>query len=298
MLIEASKLNDDLAPVEVYGVARSIGEMAAIDVPSFHFIEGSVADPDLPARLPDCDHYLYISGVSSDALKKVDQIIETQFIGLQSFLNKAAGSKSFVYVSSVRVYGRVSDASETPETAATVVTPMNLDNIYDAHKFFGESLCLWHWRNRQVRASAARITNVYGAHSALRSETAITDYVRQAYSSKTIKLLGHPDSCRNWICAPDVVQGLLLQLLRGEPAEAYNVGSAEHFSSFEVAERVAATLPFETTVQLPAGSPQVSLQRIAIDKAKQDLGYQPLFHFDELLPLIVERTAIGLGCKA
>ncbi|MCW3055718.1 MAG: strE, partial [Chthonomonadales bacterium] len=174
------------------------------------------------------------------------------------------------------------------------IPPMHPDNVYDSAKRLGESLCLWHARSGNTPAVVARLSNIYGAQNAQRSETAISDFARQAEQTGDIALKGNPDSTRNWTCVLDIAQGILRALVLGKAGEAYNIGSEEHLSSRELAGMVAATFPTPVSVQLPSAPASLSLQTISIEKAKQGLHYRPSFTFGSIAPLVVARTLRNL----
>ncbi len=274
-------------PIQIYGLARTAPEMTG---PGYTFLGGSVADPGFVGHLPFFDHVIYVAGTASDYLRRRQETIATQVVGLEAFLSKYYGSYSFVFVSSTRVYGRVSDGSPIAEDAQACIPPMHTDNVYDSAKRLGESLCLWHARFGHSTAVVVRLSNIYGAQDSQRSETAISDFARQAAGTGTIALKGHPDSTRNWTCVLDIAQGILRALIHGTPGEAYNIGSEEHLSSRQLAEMVATTFPNKVSVQLPLPSPELSLQTISIEKAKQELGFRPSFAFADLAPLVVAKA--------
>jgi len=270
--------------IQLFGVARTAPTATSS---GYTFLPMSVADPDAVAALPDFDDVLYVAGTASDYLRRRVETISTQVVGLEAFLTRYAGCRSFVYISSTRVYGRVSDGSPITEESLACVPPMHTDNVYDSAKRLGESLCLWHARSGNTPAVVARLTNIYGAQNAQRSETAISDFARQASNAGIIGLKGNPDSTRNWACVIDIAQGILRCLIDGKPAEAYNIGSEEHLSSRQLAEMVAATFPTPVSVQLPPEPAPLSLQTISIEKAMQELHYRPSFTFGNIAPLVV-----------
>lgn len=275
-------------PIQLTGLARTAPPLGA---PHHTFLPISVADPEAVADLPDFDYVIYVAGTASDYLRRRQETISTQVVGLEAFLTRYAGCRSFVFISSTRVYGRISDGSPITEGSLACIPPMHTDNVYDSAKRLGESLCLWHARSGNTPAVAARLTNIYGAQDSQRSETAISDFARQAAQTGVIALKGNPDSTRNWVCVLDVAQGVLRALVNGKPGEAYNIGSEEHLSSRQLAEMVAAeSLPQQVSVQVPAEPAPLSLQTISIEKAKQELHYRPVFTFGGIAPLVVART--------
>jgi len=271
-------------PIRLYGLARTTPSSVT---PGVTFLPINVADSTAVAGLPDFDYVIYVAGTASDYLRRRQETLDTQIVGLEYFLTRYAGCRNFVFISSTRVYGRVSDGSPIMEEALACVPPMHTDNVYDSAKRLGESLCLWHARSGSTPAVVARLSNIYGAQASQRSETAISDFARQAAQTGVIALKGSPDSTRNWICVLDIAQGVLRALAGGRPGEAYNIGSSEHLSSRRLAEMVAATFPQSVSVQFPAATAPLSLQTISIEKAKCELDFRPDFTFGALAPLVV-----------
>ncbi|MCW3101002.1 MAG: strE [Chthonomonadaceae bacterium] len=274
-------------PVRMFGLARTA---PAVLSSGYTFLPISVTDSAAVADLPDFDYVIYVAGTASDYLRRRQETISTQVVGLESFLSRYANCRRFVFISSTRVYGRISDGSPITEETLACVPPMHTDNVYDSAKRLGESLCLWHARSGATPAVVARLSNIYGAQEAQRSETAISDFARQAAQTGAIALKGNPDSTRNWTCVLDIAQGILLALVSGRPGDAYNIGSDEHLSSHELAGMVAATFPTPVSVQIPSQPAPLSLQTISIEKARQELDFRPIFTFGSLAPLVVATT--------
>lgn len=281
----ASLLTED--PIQIYGLART---PPTLQEPHYNFLSISVSDPTVFAALPDFDYVIYVAGTASDYLRRRQETIATQVVGLEAFLTRYAGCRSFVFISSTRVYGRISDGAPITEEALACIPPMHTDNIYDSAKRLGESLCLWHARVGRTPAVVARLSNIYGAQDSQRSETAISDFARQAAQTGVIALKGNPASTRNWTCVLDIAQGILRALVRGKAGEAYNIGSEEHLTSFQLAEMVAATFPHPVAIHPPEQPAPLSLQTISIEKAKQHLDFRPGFTFGSLAPLVVAST--------
>ncbi len=273
-------------PLHLTGIART----PPSSVEGYSFLPISVDSTQAVADLPDFDHLIYVAGTASDYLRRRQETINTQVVGLESFLTRYAGCRNFVFISSTRVYGRVSDGNPITEESLACIPPMHTDNVYDSAKRLGESLCLWHARSGNTPAVVTRLSNIYGAQESQRSETAISDFARQAVQTGVIALKGNPDSTRNWTCVLDIAQGVLRALVRGKAGEAYNIGSEEHLSSRQLAEMVAATFPTPVSVQLPPEPAPLSLQTISIEKAKRELHFLPGFTFGSVAPNVVATT--------
>lgn len=273
-------------PVQVVGLSRSARAPAG----GARSVAGSVDDPDVVRRLPRSDYVVYVAGVASDYRRRANEIIATQYVGLSRFLEVLAPwARGFTFISSTRVYGRIVGEGLIAEDQPASVQQMSLDNLYDAHKWFAESLCRQH-AEAGSPCTVARLTNIYGVPDAIRSDTAVTDFVRQALHRRVIQLTGHPGSVRNHCSAPDAALGILRVLTRGRPGTAYNVGSTEHLTTLEMAEAIQRLIPFAPQIERSAETGPPSIQRISIERARRDLGYEPRYSFAELGPEVVEKT--------
>jgi UDP-glucuronate decarboxylase len=278
--------------INIIGVARGIDERFIQETDTgVTLVASDVTDPRLGPILASCDYVIYLAGTTSDYLSRIRETAETQTIGLQQCLTSAKGSRGFVYASSTRVYGRTASRTFVAEDSLATVRPMHLDNIYDSCKRFGESLCLWYSRSGQCNVVVVRLSNVYGFDSVLPSRSVVTDFVGQAYKTHRIEPTGHPASVRNYCYVLDAVQGVLLALVRGKTGNAYNVGSAEHLTTRRLARMIAGGLPFTVELNWPNPFPPVSIQRVSIEKARSELGFDPTYTFKQLAPLIVQHAA-------
>lgn len=294
-LLQANSL-PDAPPIMVCGMARRPTN-ALPDTPSFRFVPLSVMEVNLARKLPPCDYLIYIAGTASDYRERPQETLETQTLGLERVLSAAPNIRKFVYISSTRVYGRETGAETVTEEFAATVPPMHLDNLYDSAKRLGESLCLWYAERGRCPATVARLSNLYGLSRTVRSETVITDFVRQAAQTGRIVPKGSPLTVRNYCATLDIVQGLLKMLTRGEPGRAYNLASREHLTVRDLAEQIAAAMPTPVETDWSQASPHVSIQRVSIERAESELDYQPQFRFAALAPQIVRQTRDALAAS-
>ena len=218
-------------------------------------------------------------------------MIESQLVGLEAMLERLTPGCTFVFVSSARVYGRMLTDKPLSEDSAACVTPMHLDNLYDSAKRLAESLCLWHAERGDVRAIVARAGNLYGLDSP-RSNTSVSELVRQATTTRRITLTGNPASVRNYCCTIDFAQGLVRAVVRGRSGSAYNIGSDEHLTTEALASTIAASLG-NVDVVAPSDPEPPSYQRLDIQRARRELGYAPQLSIAEVLPAVATELQTG-----
>ena len=68
-------------------------------------------------------------------------------------------------------------------------------------------------------------------------------------------------------------------------------------NKYRFSRLVAAALPSPVPVHLPVPLGPPSVQRVSIERACAELGYEPRHHFGELAPLIVDRIAALVGLR-
>jgi nucleoside-diphosphate-sugar epimerase len=265
--------------------------------PEVRFVRCSVADDAAREIVAAADFTAYIAGTTRDYARRPRETLETQMLALERCLDAAGTGSSFLFVSSARVYGRPQSPEPVTEDARAFVEPMHLDNLYDSAKRWGESLCRWYAERRGLGVAVVRMTHIYGPFATRPPETLVTDLVRQAVETRAIRL-EDPGSTRNHCSVLDAVQGIVLALVSGESGRAYNVGSHEHLRLRDVADVVAAQLPFDVDVRAPASPVKPSVQRISIARAAMELGYEPAYRFEQLAPLVVDETARALAPAA
>jgi nucleoside-diphosphate-sugar epimerase len=285
VLVEANRTTLAADPVRVTGIARDIrpGVPTGVEAMYVDVARGVPADA--------FTHVVYAAGVTSDYGSRPRDVIETQLVGLEAMLGRLTPGCTFVFVSSARVYGRMLTDKPLSEDSAACVTPMHLDNLYDSAKRLAESLCLWHAERGDVRAIVARAGNLYGLDSP-RSNTSVSELVRQATTTRRITLTGNPASVRNYCCTIDFAQGLVRAVVRGRSGSAYNIGSDEHLTTEALASTIAASLG-NVDVVAPSDPEPPSYQRLDIQRARRELGYAPQLSIAEVLPAVATELQTG-----
>lgn len=264
-------------PFDLLAVSRSPRSVPAGVRP----IQGDVGDRSFVRSLPPIDWLFYLAGSTSNFQERSHETLVSGSVGISHCLEAGLGRSGLVFASSTRVYGRYPGDGWLEEDHAAVVQAMDPDNLYDCAKRWGESACGQH-AERGLPAKVARLTNLYGPHLAPGSTTVLSEWLAEARTHGRISLRGHAESVRNYAYVLDAVQGLLLVAVAGRPGEAYNIGSTEHFSNRQLAGMIAKALDVPVLESPAAGPP--SINRISIAKAQHELGFQPRYELEPLLP--------------
>jgi len=290
VLTEANWSTLAARPAHITGIARRARGPAPEGIDAVY---ADVADPNGSFSPHDYTHVFYAVGVTSDYQSRPADVIASQLVGLQWFLDRVDRRCRFVFVSSARVYGRHSVDEALSEESLAAVTPMHLDNLYDSAKRLAESLCLWHSEKRGVNATVLRAGNLYGL-DAPQSATSVSELVREAAATGRITLTGSPFSLRNYCCVVDFAQGLLRAATRETPGRAYNIGSTEHLTTQELAHAIVGCFAGPIEIVAPSAPPPPSYQRLSLDRARVELGYAPQLRMHDVLPAVVAEIVAAL----
>jgi UDP-glucuronate decarboxylase len=290
VLMAANSL-DSQNPIRIHGVARRpLNGSFGAPADGFTFVRSSVADDAAHDVVAAADFTVYIAGTTRDFASRPRETLETQMVALERCLSAARPNAGFVYISSVRVFGRESRDEPFAEDSKALIPVMHIDNLYDSAKRWGESLCLLHATRGGARAVVVRLTAIYGPVGVEPPQTVLTEFVRQAVTTRRIAV-ENPGALRNQCSVLDAVQGILLALVHGKPGRPYHIGSREHLTSRDLADSVRRHLSFAVEVVEPHEPPPASVQRISIERAAAELAFEPEYEFEQLAPFVVEQTA-------
>lgn len=201
--------------------------------------------------------------------------------------------KSFVFLSSLEVYGQVSDDS-TPvsEDRYGYIDPMSPRNSYPMAKLAAENLCALYAHQYGVPAKVARLTQTTGVGVQYDNTRVINQFARNAALGEDIILHTQGNSAKPYCYTIDAIEAILTILLRGEDAEAYNVSNdATYISIRQMAEYLRDNFSPSIHIRIEADdtqgyAPETRL-RLTSSKLSQ-LGWHPRYDlrsiFDHLIP--------------
>jgi nucleoside-diphosphate-sugar epimerase len=121
--------------------------------------------------------------------------------------------------------------------------------------------------------------------------TSVSELVREAATGR-ITLTGNRGSVRNYCCAVDFAQGLVLAAVLAPAGRAYNIGSEEHLTTEELARTIAASFG-KVEITGPVDAAPASYQRLDIARARAELGFAPTLRLAELLPALAAELRAG-----
>jgi UDP-glucose 4-epimerase len=224
-----------------------------------------------------------VSHVESMARPLFDLDVNTRSqLGFLELLRTAGSQAVVIYTSTRQIFGH---PRYLPVDEEHPVSPVDVNGIT---KWAAEQLHLLYTELYEIRATAVRLTNVYGPRQRLAGDLQgfLPIFVRRALSGEPITVFGDGAQERDCLYVDDVVECLLLAARTPEAAgEVFNVDNDERLSLRQIADAVvdAAGSGSVESVPWPPDRDAIDIGSYYGDssKAKKFLGWEPRTPFAE-----------------
>ena len=228
----------------VIGLVRNV-EKANKKLPQSNLLSFVVGDITQSINISEAIDYI-VHGASNTSSKAfIDEpveIINTALKGTQNMLELARTKnvKSFVYLSSMEVYGSPSTDEKISEDHCTNLDTMSVRSSYPESKRMCEALCAAYYKEYGVPVKVARLTQTFGAGVEYNDKRVFAEFARCAIEGRDIVLHTKGETKRCYLSTDDAVSAIMCILLKGENGEAYNVANEETYCTiYEMAQMVA-----------------------------------------------------------
>ncbi len=276
------------------------------------FIEGSIADPEILARLTDDYDYVwhlatYHGNQSSIANPLEDH--ENNLITTLRLLERVRDFKrlrKLVYAASGCVLAphTFDDARPVEEDGDA---PFDLDSPYQISKIVGEFYCVYFHKQHRVPTVRARFQNVYGPGEILGAgrwrgtaatvwRNVVPTFIYRALRGMPLELDNGGVASRDFIYVDDIVEGLVACAVRGKPGDVYNLASGEETTIKELAETVNHLAGGRSEVVITPQRPWDRAGRRvgSTRKSREQLGFEAKTRLAEGLRKTVDWTRANL----
>lgn len=186
-------------------------------------------------------------------------------------LARQSGATKVLIVSSGAIYGPLPQGmTHVPENHMGGPDPLDAKSAYAEGKRVSEWIAAQEAKGG-LDVKIARIFAVVGPHLPLDKHFAIGNFIRSAFLGEEIVLEGDGTAHRSYLYAAEMSAWLWAVLLRGQSGRAYNIGSEQSISLWDLAKKVSQIITDNTvrisTLQilksgLPAQHYVPSTQRI------------------------------------
>lgn len=170
------------------------------------------------------------------------ETIKMNLAGAETLLEMAREKQveSFLFLSSMEVYGSLHREEKVTEDHESFVNTMNPRSSYPEAKRMIEAMCSSYYAQYNVPTKVIRLTQTFGAGVRKDDNRVYAQFMRSALAGEDIVLLTKGGTRRSYLYTADAVTAILTVLLKGENGEAYNAANEATYCSIkEMADLVA-----------------------------------------------------------
>ncbi|MDR1860699.1 MAG: SDR family oxidoreductase [Bacteroidales bacterium] len=258
--------------------------------PAFELHEGDIRTPDACRRAVEGMDFVLHQAALGSVPRSVNDPATTNEVNITGFLNmliaaRDARVKRFVYAASSSTYG---DSRELPKTEEHIGRPLS---PYAVTKYVNELYADVFARTYSLEAVGLRYFNVFGPRQDPQGAYAavIPKFVMQLTARQTPVINGSGDNSRDFTYVENVVQANILAALTDNATavnQVFNVAGGERTTLNQLAQYLKEFMgrhdPEILKIQFAHGPDRlgdIPHSLASIEKAKQLLGYKPLFDF-------------------
>ncbi|MDE6605756.1 MAG: NAD(P)-dependent oxidoreductase [Clostridia bacterium] len=192
----------------------------------------------------NADYIIHGASITSSKafVEEPVDVIMGAVIGTKNLLEIARVNnvKSFVYLSSMEIYGAPSDDAKILENNASNLNTMTPRSGYPESKRLSECLCASYAAQYGVPAKVVRLTQTFGEGVVYQDSRVFAEFARCVLEQKDIVLKTKGETKRNYLYTEDAAEAILTVLLYGVVGEAYNAANEDTYCSiYEMAQIVA-----------------------------------------------------------
>ena len=266
------------------GSEENLGE--ARDDPRLRFVRGDICDRETVERLAqEADATVNFAAEShvDRSLMDAGTFVQTDVYGTYVLLEAARKFRHarFLQVSTDEVYGHVKSGRSREQDPLLPRSP------YSATKAAAELLARAYHVSFEVPVLISRGCNTYGPYQF--PEKIVPLFITNALSDLPLPIYGDGSAVRDYLYVDDHVAAIARVLWKGEPGEAYNIGTGREISGVEVANAVLRLCDRPAGLRRFVRDRPGHDYRYALDtRAMRPLGWQPAHSFEEGLRVTVD----------
>lgn len=276
--------------------------------PSVRFVLGSIADDRILAGIPEDTEYVFhlacYHGNQSSIADPIADHDNNTITTLKLFdrLKHLRSLKKVVYAAAGCA---VAEKTFDRATATQEDAPVSLyhDSPYSISKLVGELYANYYFRQFGVPIVKARFQNIYGpgeilgagrwrgtAHTVWRNVT--PTFIWLSMHERALPLDNGGMASRDFVFVEDLVEGLCLAALRGDPGEIYNLASGAETVILDLANLINKLTGNATPneVKPPRDWDRSGMRFGSTEKSKRKLGFVARTGIAEGLAKTIEWT--------
>ena len=257
---------------------------------NYRFVKGDITNVELVNSLFRKYDINYVINFAAES--HVDRSIlgseiffRSNVLGTNVLLEAARkfSTEKFVQISTDEVYGSLGE-----EGLFTEETPIHPNSPYSASKASADMMAMAFYHTYGVPVVITRCSNNYGPFQF--PEKLIPLMIINSLNGKKLPVYGDGMNIRDWIYVIDHNKAIERVFEKGMSGEVYNIGASTEMPNIEIIKLILNTLgKSEEMIDFVKDRPGHD-RRYAIDssKIKNELGWEPLFSFEEAISKTIE----------
>jgi dTDP-glucose 4,6-dehydratase len=239
----------------------------------------------------DVDWVLHFASPASprDYFEHPIHTMKVGAIGTMNALGLAKAKGAGMYLASTsEAYGDPL-VHPQPETYWGNVNPIGPRGVYDEAKRFAEAMTMAYYRTHEVPVKIIRIFNTYGPRMRRQDGRAVPNFIDQALQGKPITVYGDGKQTRSLCYVDDLIEGIYLNLTKGEPPGPVNIGNPHEVTILQLAEAIRDLAGSGSEIiyePRPVDDPEV--RNPDITKAREMFGWEPKVSLEDGLSRTIE----------
>lgn len=265
-----------------------------------HVIQSDITD--VPLEDVGADYIIHGAACTSSKafISEPSDVMRINFMGTLRMLELARINRvsSFVYLSTMEVYGCPSTDEKIVENHATNLDTMSARSSYPESKRACENLCSAFASQYGVPAKVVRLTQTFGPGVNYDDGRVFAEFARCVIEGRNIVLHTKGETKRCYLYTEDAVSAILTVLEKGGVSEAYNAANEYTYCSvYEMAKLAAGLSPDKKTEVIieEADAEEIRKRGFAptlkmnLDTSKlQSLGWKPETGLEEMFRNLME----------
>lgn len=267
-----------------------------------------LVNADITEKIKIDDKIDYIFHCASITTSKIMilQPVETILIAVEGTKNllelaREKNVKSFVYVSSMEVYGSFESINKpVTESELGYINPLKVRSNYPESKRLCENMCVAYLSEYGVPVKIARLAQTFGAGVLAGENRVFAQFARCVIKNENIVLHTLGKSEGNYCYLRDTIKALIILLIKGKDGEAYNISNeAAHITIIDMAKMVSQRIAkgkIEVLFDIPESNVfgYAADTKLKLDSSKmQNLGWKPEVGLEEAYIRLINSLRIS-----
>ena len=262
--------------------AGNLGNLKDIEnSTNYSFVKGDICDKALVEKLiKDSDTVVNFAACThvDRSIVSSEDFIRTNVVGLHTLLEAARKHriKLFLQIGTDEIYGSVLGGYSKEIDAPEPNSP------YSASKAAADLLARSYFVTHKLSVIITRSSNNFGPYQY--PEKVIPLFITNIIEDKKIPLYGDGMNIRDWLYVLDNCSAIDLVMHKGKIGEIYNIGGGTLLDNKALTRKILKLFDKkEDVIEYVKDRPGHD-RRYALDCGKlRNLGWKPLFNFDEAL---------------